>query len=336
MTAPKQNLPFNILKTGHVEIRVTDLERAREYYVDLLGLIETERIGDRIYLRCIEDWEHHSLILHKAESPGVSHIGYRVEDNDDLEALFKLARDRNLPARWIEPDEEAGQGKALRIQDPMGFPVEFYHDVQRVERMLQMFHLHRGPNIMRIDHVNLHVPDVSAAEKWYRDDLGFRRSEFTETEEDHPRVWATWLHRKQNVHDVALMTGPGPRLHHVGFWTQEPGNVLRAADILSASGYEQSLERGPGRHGISNAMFLYIRDPDGNRIELYTSDYLIPDPDFEPIRWRLNDPKRQTYWGQPAPQSWFNDSSLVEDFSGEGLVELTSPDMADRPTFIGH
>lgn len=336
MSTSKRNLPFNILKTGHAELRVTDLERAREFYVDLLGFVETEQRGDRLFLRCLEDWEHHSLILRKTDSPGLAHIGYRVESEEDLDALYRLARDRGLSARWVEPDEEPGQGRALRIADPMGFPVEFYHRVKRVERLLQQFHRYRGAHIMRIDHVNLHVPDVSAAERWYAGELGFRRAEYTETEEEQPRVWATWLHRKQNVHDVALMTGPGPRLHHVGFWTQEPGNVLRAADILSAAGYEAHLERGPGRHGISNAMFLYVRDPDGNRIELYTSDYLIPDPDFEPIRWRLNDPKRQTYWGQPAPQSWFNESSLVEDFSGQGFVELTTPEMADRPTFIGH
>ncbi len=335
MTAAKR-LPFNILKTGHVELRVTDLDRAHDFYVGLLGFVETERDNDRIYLRCLEDWEHHSLILRKAGSAGVGHIGYRVESEEDLEALFRLSRERDLASRWVEPDEETGQGRALRISDPMGFPIEFYHEVTRVERQLQQFHRYQGAHIMRIDHVNLHVPDVSVAESWYANDLGFRRSEYTETEEEQPRVWATWLHRKQNVHDVALMTGPGPRLHHVGFWTQEASNVLRAADILSAAGYEANLERGPGRHGISNAMFLYLLDPDGNRIELYTSDYLIPDPDFEPIRWRLNDPKRQTYWGQPAPQSWFNNSSLVEDFSGEGFVELTTPEMADRPTFIGH
>ena len=69
------------------------------------------------------------------------------------------------------------------------------------------------------------------------------------------------------------------------------------------------MERGPGRHGISNAFFLYIRDPDGHRIELFTSDYLTVDPDLEPIRWSLTDPQRQTLWGQPAPKSWFEEGS---------------------------
>lgn len=34
------------------------------------------------------------------------------------------------------------------------------------------------------------------------------------------------------------------------------------------------------------------------------------DPDHEPIRWSLRDPRRQTLWGQPAPRSWFEEGSL--------------------------
>ncbi|ACZ40219.1 3,4-dihydroxyphenylacetate 2,3-dioxygenase [Sphaerobacter thermophilus] len=327
---------FTILKTGHVELRVTDLERACAFYDGLLGFVETERDDDRVYLRCLEDWEHHSLILTRADAPGLGHIAYRVASERDLDALHRLATERGLPTRWVEPGEERGQGRALRIQDPLGFPVEFYHAVERVPRMLQRFHEYRGPHVMRVDHVNLQVPDVDAGTSWYRDTLGFYCSEYTETEDTPPRLWAVWLHRKQNVHDVALMTGPGPRLHHVGFWLPESSNVLRAADILSAAGYEASIERGPGRHGISNAMFLYLRDPDGNRVELYTCDYLIADPDFEPIRWRLNDPKRQTYWGHPAPPSWFNDASHVATFDGDGYMPIQAPAMADRPSYVGH
>jgi catechol 2,3-dioxygenase len=69
------------------------------------------------------------------------------------------------------------------------------------------------------------------------------------------------------------------------------------------------MERGPGRHGISNAFFLYVRDPDGHRIELFTSDYLTVDPDLEPLRWSLTDTQRQTLWGHPAPKSWFEQGS---------------------------
>jgi len=81
----------------------------------------------------------------------------------------------------------------------------------------------------------------------------------------------------------------------------------------------------PGRHGISNAFFLYVRDPDGHRIELFTSDYLTVDPDLEPLRWSLTDPQRQTLWGHPAPKSWFEEGS---EFLS---VPFREPVMAPQP-----
>jgi catechol 2,3-dioxygenase len=87
---------------------------------------------------------------------------------------------------------------------------------------------------------------------------------------------------------------------------------------MATSGFLAHMERGRGRHDISNAFFLYVRDPDGHRVELFTSDYLTVDPDLEPIRWSLRDPQRQTLWGHPAPKSWFEEGSL---FTGTPVRE---------------
>ncbi|MBX6350817.1 MAG: 3,4-dihydroxyphenylacetate 2,3-dioxygenase [Clostridia bacterium] len=323
--------PFDIVRVGHVELRVTDLDRARAFYVDLLGFVETERTQEVLYLRGLEERFHHSLALRRAESPGLGHIAFRVRSADDLARAEAFFRRLGRPVRWVEAGAEAGQGRALRAQDPFGFPVEFFCEIDEAERLLQRFDAYRGAFPMRIDHVNLFVPDVQAAHDWYTAELGFRCSEYTETAGAQPRVWASWLFRKPNVHDVALMNGAGPRLHHVGFWVADTASVLRACDILAAAGRVAALERGPGRHGISNAFFLYLRDPDGNRIELYTGDYLTADPDFRPIRWSLDDPRRQTFWGHAAPPSWFEEASPVEDVRDGSFVPLSEPLLQDRP-----
>lgn len=324
----------NVLRAAHIEFRVTDLARSRAFYVDLLGFVETGRDADRLYLRGYEERDHHSLVLRRAPSAGVGHLAYRVASNDDLERLAHLCRRRDLPARWTE-GVEAGVGRALRVQDPAGFPVEFFHECEWAERLLQRFDLYRGAHVMRLDHFNCQVPDVVAAARWYQQDLGFACSEYTESEDDPPRLWAIWLHRKQNVHDLALMNGRGPRVHHAGFWVQDQHSILRACDILAAAGMSGSIERGPGRHGLSNAFFLYLRDPDGNRVELYTGDYLIADPDWKPIHWSLGDPRRATFWGHPAPASWFEEASAVESIADGSFVEVRPPLLRDRPDFVG-
>jgi catechol 2,3-dioxygenase len=55
---------------------------------------------------------------------------------------------------------------------------------------------------------------------------------------------------------------------------------------------EPHIERGPGRHGVSHAFYLYLRDPDGHRVQICTSDYFTGDPDHPVPRWSVRDPDR--------------------------------------------
>jgi catechol 2,3-dioxygenase len=182
--------------------------------------------------------------------------------------------------------------------------------MERLEPIHQKYRLYNGVKPLRIDHFNMFSADVDASVAFYGE-MGFRVTEYTEDDESG-KVWAAWMHRKGGVHDVAFTNGLGPRLHHTAFWVPNPLNIIDLLDLMSTTGYVDNIERGPGRHGISNAFFLYVRDPDGHRIEIYCSDYQTVDPDLEPIKWSLTDPQRQTLWGAPAPRSWFEEGSVFE------------------------
>jgi 3,4-dihydroxyphenylacetate 2,3-dioxygenase len=322
---------FNIVRAAHAELLVTDLGRARAFYVDTLGFIISEETPDALYLRAYQERLHHSLVLRRSPTPMLGHLGYRVWSEEDLDKLAQLFARQACPLRWLN-QAEPGQGRALRVQDPLGFPVEFFYAMSPAEWWLQKFDRYSGPQVIRLDHFNLHVPDVAAAYEHYRQ-LGFRCSEYTIADPPEVGLWGVWMYRKPSVHDVALTNGQGPRLHHVAFWLNDTAAVLRTCDILAACGFKSALERGPGRHGLSNAFFLYLRDPDGHRLELYTGDYYTGDPDFEPLRWYLSDPQRATFWGSYAPPSWFEESSLVAGLDGQP-VELRAPLLKDRPAAI--
>ena len=135
-------------------------------------------------------------------------------------------------------------------------------------------------------------PDVQGATDFYAS-LGFRLTEYAEEDGPQGRIAASWLHRKGNVHDIAFTNGRGPRLHHLAYWAPTAMNIIHLCDVMATTGYLANMERGPGRHGIANAFFLYVRDPDGHRTEFYTCDYQTMDPDHEPLRWSLRDPRRQ-------------------------------------------
>ncbi|MDR7071915.1 3,4-dihydroxyphenylacetate 2,3-dioxygenase [Fictibacillus barbaricus] len=326
-------MDFNIIRIARVVMNVTDLNASRDFYVNALGFIETDSSSEWIALRGLEEHCHHSLLLKKAEKPGVHLVSYKVWEDSHLTALEAFFKGKGSKANWYEADDATGIGKTLRVEDPSGIPLEFFAEMKGVERCIQKYDLYRGARVQRIDHINCMVPDVEAAVSFYTKELGFRVSEYTATEDD--RTWAAWLHRKPTVHDVAFMNGEGPRLHHIGFWLSDPMSLIHCCDVMASMGYADNIERGPGRHGLSNAFFLYVRDPDGNRIELYNGDYLTSDPDFKPVKWDINDPRRQTFWGHKAPDSWFNEATSFLDLEKGEPVNQKSPTLAQRkPDFV--
>lgn len=305
--------PFNIVRLSHVDYHVRDLAKSRAFYVDTLGLQVTDESDSIIYLRAMEERGHHCLTLHQSNKSEVSVLGFKVFSEDDLDKAEAHFKGLNLPTQWIE---KPFTGRTLKTQDPWGIPLEFYATMDRLPSLHQQFQLYNGVKPLRIDHANMFSCDVDASVEFYTQ-MGFRTTEYTEDAETE-NVWAAWMHRKGGVHDIAFTNGTGPRLHHTAFWVPNPLNIIDLLDLMSTTGWVNHIERGPGRHGISNAFFLYIRDPDNHRIEIYCSDYQTVDPDHEPIKWDLKDPQRQTLWGAAAPRSWFEEGSL---FAGADVHE---------------
>ena len=322
LVAPRQFVapPFNIVRLSHVEYVVTDLASAREFYSETLGLIIVAETADRIYLRALEERGHHCLQLTEGGPPCVACLAFKVFADSDLTKAAAFFESQSLQISW---HTRPHMDRVLRVRDPWGVPLEFYAEMERLPPLHQQYKLYRGVKPLRIDHANLFMPDVDGAVEFYAS-LGFRLTEFTE-DETSGRKWAAWMQRKGNVHDIAFTNGTGPRLHHAAFWIANPLHIIEFLDLFSTSGYLTHIERGPGRHGISNAFFLYIRDLDGHRIELYSSDYQTVDPDHEPIKWDLKDPTRQTLWGAPAPKSWFEQGTQFEN------VTLIKPLNAGTP-----
>jgi catechol 2,3-dioxygenase len=312
--------PPDIVRSTYAELVVTDLGEARHFWVDLLGFVVTYEDSESLYLRGYDELTHHNLILRAGPTAAAGALGFRVRSDGDLtraEAFYGElgCRTERLPAGMVR-----GQGETVRVEDPLGFLVDFVASSAHPERLQQRYDLRRGAEVARLDHFNICVPDVPAAYEYYKS-LGFGLSE---TIEDEQTVYAAWMYRKQTVHDVAFTGGAGPRLHHLGFFAHESHNVLRMCDILGSLSRQSCIERGPGRHGVSNAFYVYLRDPDGHRLEIYTSDYYTGDPDHPVLRWSVLDPRRRDFWGNAVIPSWYSEASAVLDLDGKirPVVEL--------------
>ncbi|MBX2835501.1 MAG: 3,4-dihydroxyphenylacetate 2,3-dioxygenase [Gammaproteobacteria bacterium] len=326
MPIPAPNLypEFNTVRLSHVCLNVKDLETSRSFYTEILGFQVTDHSDSHIYLRAMEERGHHSVVLQKSASPGtVQVVGFKTFDDADLDKAERHFLQKGRPTAWVE---RPYQGRTLLTSDNIGIPIEFYQKMDRLDSIHQRYALYNGVKPLRIDHVNYFSPDVDDSVAFYSD-FGFRVTEYTE-DESSKKLWAAWLHRKGGVHDIAFTNGNGPRLHHIAFWVPTPLNIIDLLDLMATTGYVSNIERGPGRHGISNAFFLYILDPDGHRIEIYCSDYQTVDPDLEPIKWDLKDPQRQTLWGAPAPRSWFEHGTEFVDVKPVDAQLKASPIIA--------
>jgi catechol 2,3-dioxygenase len=315
--------PPDIVRVAYVDLVVTDLERSRAWWVDLIGLHLEAEEPDALYLRGSEEFVHHSVVLRRGPVPACARIGFRVRTPECLEAAEKFYRDRGCAVERTEPGTTPGLGATVRASDPLGFTVEFVHHMERVEPLLQRYDLRRGAHINRLDHVNVATPDVPSSLELYTD-LGFGLSETIEDTADGT-VYATWMFRKQTVHDIAFTTGTGPMLHHIAFAVPESHHILSLCDLLGARNEERWIERGPGRHGVSNAFYLYLRDPDGHRIETYTTDYFTGDPDHETIRWDVHDERRRDFWANPIVPTWYEGSVPILDLDGRQVAVSEEP-----------
>lgn len=333
VSAPASRTPYDIVRAAYVELRVSDLDASERFYSGLLGMIVTERSADAVYLRGWEERLRHSLVLRRAPVAAAARLGFRVRHESDLDLIEADLAARGLAPTWAEAPEP-GVGRVLQVCDPFGYPLEFFHEMEQVETQLQRFDLHRGAPVLRFDHLNLHVPTMEAAFRFWSS-LGFRCSEYISTDPPDERLTGVWMLRKPSVHDIALTAGRGPRLHHFAFWIGEAAGVLRACDQLAAGGHASAIERGPGRHGVSNAFFVYLRDPDGHRIELYACDYYTGDPDHQPVRWSVNDVRCRSFWGTRVPDSWYEESSSIVGPDGEIVpTQDASVDERDHRTEV--
>ena len=306
MTLPttRYGLPFNITRASHLELRVADLDRSLRFYTEVIGLVVTQREDGVVWLRGMEESCHHSLLL-RAElgEPACPYIGFRVFSDEELERLAEHLEHSGLAPAWVDV---RFQGRTLRVSDPSGVPLEFCARMPVQPRLLTHFHRYRGGGALRLDHLQLHVPDVAALTGFYTD-LGFRISEYVTV--DDGELVATFLQRKGNPHDIVLFAGPGPRLHHVAFTTADIARLTLACDVAGELGYGAQVERGPGRHGPGHALYVYMRDPDGHRVELFTTHYQTLDIDDEPVRWDPREPRFGMPWGLPAQRSWHVEAS---------------------------
>src|SRR5918995_6008917 len=132
----------DILRCAYMEIVVTDLTASRNFYVDVLDLIVTEEDENTVYLRSFEEFIHHNLVLRKGPLAAVAAFSYRVRSPEELDKAVEFYTELGCRVVRRRDGFTKGIGDSVRVIDPLGFPYEFFYDVEHVERLAWRYELH--------------------------------------------------------------------------------------------------------------------------------------------------------------------------------------------------
>lgn len=278
-----------VLRPGHAQLRVLDLDESVKFYTEIFGLVETGRDDQgRVYFKCHDERDHNSFIIREADSAGMDFYGFKVYDVETLNQLEKDLNAYGVPTERLPAGELLETGERVRFTAPTGHVFELYAEKSEVGDGRGYLNPdviipdRKGISPLRLDHWQIHGGDLDGSRDLFLNVLGFSLVEKV-VSEDGEMDLAVWLSCSNKAHDIAFVRDERDNtLHHSAFLLDTWEHVLNSADLMSHN--KVSIDIGPLRHGITRGTTIYAFDPSGNRFETFCGGYNFY-PDMKPLVW---------------------------------------------------
>jgi len=268
---------------GYVGLEVSDLGAWRGFATELLGLAVGEPRSDgALPLRM--DERAFRILLSEGARDDVACLGWEVVDGAALEAMKTRLAGAGVPFRDGSAAEVAARGVRAMIvfEDPDGVRSEICHGPALAPHPFRSNRIGSGfkTGAMGMGHVLLDVRDCAATERFYRDVLGFRLSDYIDTEFMGMPLHAVFLHVNLRHHSLACASLGGPkRLHHLML-------EVNAIDDVGATFYRAQDLGVPialtlGRHPNDRMISFYGVTPAGFLFELGAEGREVDDRDWQ-------------------------------------------------------
>ncbi|WP_454916562.1 catechol 2,3-dioxygenase [Xanthobacter sediminis] len=265
-----------VLRPGFVQLRVLDMPEAIDYYTKRIGLHQvTEGPDGRAYLKSADEFDHHSIVLRRADRAGVDLMSFKVLEDADLDAFEKRIVDYGIAVEHVPAGEQPGIGRRIGFTIPTGHRIELYAHADQSDPKPYTHNPHvwsvepHGMAARRFDHALFYGPNIEQVLEFFVKVLDFRLTERVDMPDG---LLAIWLACGMKAHDIAFVKHPEPgKLHHISFELENWQAVGNAADIITH--YDISIDIGPTRHGITRGQTIYFFDPSGNRNEVFAGGY---------------------------------------------------------------
>lgn len=277
---------FKVLKISHVEFEVKDLARMTEFYSEVMGLTVTDRDSRMAYLSTAVD--HHSIILRQGTSgTHMTKLAFQVAPADADELVAHLQS--KGAAAEVRTNSQPSIDQVVRTRNADGTAIELYSNFEPSNHPYTF----RGVNPVKLSHVAALAPDPRKSMAFYTDVLGFRLS-------DSAQDFFFFLRCGADHHTINLLAGDYAGLQHFAFELSDMSHMQAACDEF----YRRKVDVmwGPVRHGIGHNIATYIRDPEGQIVEVCTELDRMSNEElgyFDPRPYHDDRPQRPKRWDDP-------------------------------------
>jgi catechol 2,3-dioxygenase-like lactoylglutathione lyase family enzyme len=261
---------------AYARLRAPDLDVMEEFLTHF-GMFRAARTPGALYMRGT-DPVHHIHVTEKGD-PAFIGFAYHAASPDDLQRVAKAPG-----ASAIEPIDEPGGGKRVRLREPNGYQIEVVHGMaalppvpvergvmntgaEPLRRAGTLLRLGGSPApIKRIGHGVLGTPRVRETAQWFRDTLGFLCSDDVYAGEKDNLIGS--FNRcdrgDEYVDHHTLFCAMNERagLNHVSFEVPDVDAVFMDHEYLTRLGKYEHLW-GVGRHLLGSQVYDYWCDPWG-------------------------------------------------------------------------
>ena len=252
---------IKILDIAYVRVRVPDLDRAQQFFIDF-GMLCSARTPTALYMRGT-GMAHH---IHVAElgEPKFLGLAFLAASLADLHTVSKAPG-----ATAVELMGEPGGGQRVNLTDPDGNCVEVVYGMQELPALTPKVlplndaaHSLRPAQVVRIGHAVLKSHNSRQLVRWYQDTLGLLCSDEVLRPDGQLALSFNRVDRGDEYvdHHVLLIDiGPKAGMNHAAYEICDLDDLMLGHEHLKSKGYENVW--GVGRHVYGGQLFDYWMDP---------------------------------------------------------------------------
>ena len=214
------------------------------------------------------------LAIHPSDSNGLAYLGFEVSSETEFARALESISGKGVAIREGAAEERQlrSVGSLAVLEDPAGHRLELFSTPVIDQPFRSEFDIDFLTGDLGMGHVVLYVPEIEPALDFYRDVLGFERTDFMNFGPEGMGIH--FLRCTRRHHSVALLQiGDLSGLQHLMLEATSLDGVGKAIDRAKSAGVE--IASTLGRHRNDKTVSFYMKGPSGLEVELGWDGMLI-------------------------------------------------------------